>query len=604
MADAERGPFGEVDGGRKSFLGPRESIPSSLTSRDSLGNGMDNVVEIAALSPIASAESPRQAYRISTSGAPIRPPRSPGLDLQLPTPSPQSTPVGSPPGEHQRPLSGFPWSGRPPPARPGLKSNFSSATTSDRSSSYLTSNGTGDRGLSTLLERNQSHLSVMSNASSGTSRSGNSTMSYILDPPQIITPVNAQGLRRVEVMGRGTAGLVTLQGRDGASTSSTPSTPVPAADNPFSDDASIRPTSYLQRPGSQTSIDQPFNTNQSRWTNSTQGTEFGNSRTSLVPSFLISDGDMPLSARNSGLTETGDTARPLTGGMGPTTGGRRDSRMSVASSTAHSVASDSLSMLDGIPFIASPQPPSAATSTDSLSQSQPSSSTSSFRPVAPPLLPLFPKPPTRPASLDRPPPPVTPPTGDLLEDDLSPLPTPFMPFAGQRPPSSSTAGVTGARVNSSDMSIRSGFGSGLDDIPFQLGFSGRMGMDGSERGSIMTVDTLGGERSTRASMASLDDRSETDHERPGRQGTLSQLSLALSDDASFVTAYQAKDSTPALRNRASATPLAGASTLATVHDLLDPFGPAAEVVDSRASTSSIDTLALSAELARTLAGED
>ena len=631
----------------------RGSVPVSMASRDSLGNAVD-VVEMNHLAPIASPDSSHNTYRISTSGAPIRPPRSPGLDLQLPKPSPTTSPLASPrpPGtDRSRPASGFPWDLAPPPQRPELLSAFST------SSLVLPIPNAGkgeDRGVSVLLEPNaskQSHLSVFSTASSDSSCSGNSTLSYILDPPQIITPVNPTGLRRV--MGREVAGLVRLNGSGslpgspaGSSNPSTPALPSPLSSNvttvnPFSDDAEIDATSQQQtflsadRASTQSnSTIGSFNNNEARWTGSSSGS--GDDRretgTSFAPSFVIQMastvdlGDVPTSAQDHSIgvfEQGGETSRYTTGGLirasSLTRNGNGSSRESYAST---SKGTDSMSMLDGIPFVA---PSNFITPAESLT-SRPYSSTSSLSDnrdsMAPPVRsPLFPVPQNRlssPAST----PALTRATsnGSLLksmryEDEEGDLPAPFLPFAGQRPSSASTIGGTSfaPRAMSTDMSIRSGFGSGLDGIPFQLGFPG--GMDGgSERNSVMTVDSFadaqGSARNSVVSVASSagnggrDSRLLGGNQRPTAQS--SNISLVSSSDASFVTA-----GSPSLQTKTSYNSLGSRSVASaeTIED--DPFGQHAEVGglnvekrEGRDSASSISTLALSAELARNLTGEN
>lgn len=199
-------PRNSVSGGR---IPARSSVPTSMASRDSLAIAGAELIDLHPLPPVLSPGSPVVPFGSTSNGAPIRPPRSPGLDLQLPPGSNSPTPTS--PRDSRlglRPSSGFPFSSAPQSATP----SFLSAPPE----------GSSPRGVSQFLGSGDRHLSTMSTMTTSSSRSGGSTMSYILDPPQIITPVNAQGLRRVEVMGRGQAGLVTLAGSAAGSLPNTP----------------------------------------------------------------------------------------------------------------------------------------------------------------------------------------------------------------------------------------------------------------------------------------------------------------------------------------------------------------------------------------------
>ena len=525
--------------------------------------------------------------------------------------------------------------------------------------------------MSVLLEPStgkQSHLSVFSTASSDSSRSGNSTLSYILDPPQIITPVNPTGLRRV--LGRETAGLVRLNGSGSlpgspaeSSNPTTPalSSPLSANDtvvNPFSDDADInatptQPFLSADRTSTQsTSTIGSFNNDESRWTASSSNDGDGRRETgtSFAPSFVIQTastvdlGDMPMSAQdhstsgdspgiNGGFGKGVETSRFTTGGLirasSLTRNGNGSSRESYASS---SKGTDSMSMLDGIPFVAPSNFVNA--SAESLA-SRPYSSVSSIgdsrdeNQIRSPLFPVpncLSNPAATRTTISKPA--STPGTiratsnGSLLrsmryDDEEGDLPAPFLPFAGQRPSSASTIGGMSfaPRGMSTDMSIRSGFGSGLDGIPFQLGFPGGM-EGGSERNSVMTVDSFaGGEGSVWDSMVSTGSSAGGEEDQSNRllvgngrpYAPSSNNSFVSSTDASFVTA-----ASPSLQSKTSFNSLASkpAATVHTIED--DPFGRHAEVgvlletarKDTRDSTSSIDTLALSAGFARDYTGED
>lgn len=623
--DAHRGAYGETletsrDSRRVSTA--RNSVPHSMASRDSLAMG--DAIELNPLAPVLSPGSPAVPLSAATTlnGAPIRPPRSPGLDLKLPQGAPSTSPLSSPNSRdsHQgppRPPSGFPWNPPSPTReqqRPGLQSSFSSSTRGTN----LATPEEGPRGISVLFERGgsaQSHLSTYSTMSSSTSRSGNSTMSYILDPPQIITPVNAQGLRRVEVLGRGQAGLVRI---GGSGLGSTPATPTPAltgnADsnvssptthkafgaqqakdlNPFSDEASVvtplsarfsaiggsaaaplSPTSAHSRSESQdtvTSTEPGYattTTNESRWTASTNATY----------------GD-----------DTGARARPLTSGSqwseGPsrrdttsTMGGdemeRAGSRGSYASFASTGTEQ---SVLDGIPFMAAPTivAPSNLSRESFLDDGEPPRSP--LFPMPPPRSPSFIGDPSSPASSHIPesehrdstysydtaysasPPLANPSILDLhaASEDTSPLPSPFLPFAGQRP-----TPTTGHERESAAISVRSGFGSGLSQIPFQLGFpSGLEG--GSERGSIMMGSEMGGER---------DSRMFEEEEEEEEEGGLSGIEEGDESRRTSVVESSGED------------PFADGAAVEEEKDGADP-------------RASLDTLAISAELARSFEGLD
>lgn len=446
------------------------------------------LIDIQELPPALAPGSPAVTAQ---GGAPVRPTRA-GLDLELPkVASPGSTPLQSPTRASVllgRPTSSFPFLAAPP-----------------------ATSGAQGRGMSVLLDpkdNRASHLSVMSTA---TSRSGNSTMSYILDPPQIITPVGVDGIRRVEILGRGQAGLVQVPGSSGPSA---PGTPAMAGEggNPFADP--VTTASGHARTGSDETI--KSSENPSRWTQSTTA----DSRASYAESVAFdahppSPGHSPIShnsaffpqsARNSEAfpADTGNRTRPLTGasewstsssGLGPL-GFANESRDSFASAASH--ATDSLSMLDGIPFMASPP----GTGSGGL--------TVANRPASP----LFPLPPTRTPSIGPPSPaassidlgdslvtthvtPASPDPNATLEQNITspgsdgPLPAPFLPFAGQRPTSGASlmseafgSSPAGQRVQSQAISVRTGFGSGLSDFPMQIGFPS---LDGaSERGSMMS----------------------------------------------------------------------------------------------------------------------
>lgn len=547
IEDSNRGGFGEI----LSFdpRSSRQSMGMDLDRRDSLALAGADFIDLNPPPAVLTPGSPAIPLSASTTanGAPIRPPRSPGLDLKLPESSPTSPLV-----QGSRPSSGFPW-------HPLSPTRDGPSPTGNQS--YLNAPYQGGRGLSVLLERNnknQSHLSVHSTMSSSTSRSDNSTMSYILDPPQIITPVNAQGLRRIEVMGREQAGLVRIGGTSSAGNSPAMSSPA----SPRSDESSPSTPRALGRFATQQGAANPFSDDASVVT----PMENRLSAVGGTPLSPLSDDSRPVSRATMESTDAGyvtnesrwtvDSAGPDSVSIHGAETERADSRLSYAS--ARSQQSVSLSIMDGMQF-STPQEDKT------------------------PLSPLFPLPPTRAPSAPSSPTATTHPLSSLTlpeSKDTSPLPSPFLPFAGQRPTSThSTAPSTfnASRVQSQAISIRSGFGSGLSQIPFQLGFpSGLAG--GSERGSIMT--TASG--ATRDSRSYPDDEDEFSGPEGARRGS---------------TAHEEDDEMDESSDLHSAT----LNTVSTRSKVVDPFGVQAEVEGKRESS---DTLALSAELARSFEGLD
>lgn len=697
LDDANRGAYGELmhdNPNPERIMGGHRSIPASLASRDSLILAGADQIDLHPLPPVLNPGSPLVPLGASAGGAPIRPPRSPGLDLQLPkgmspTTSTLHSPT-SPSGSGARPPSGFPWSAPPPTA--GSGSHFSATTNRTSTNSYLSAPGGGDksRGMSFLLESHggprvtaaQSHLSTMSTA---TSRSTNSTMSYILDPPQIITPVNAQGLRRVEITGRGQAGLVRLPGNSASgatpplpssstlqtSTASSPTMPKAfvrqqqssplAQEDPFSDTARFSvggiaspATRTRARSDSASTLDDPGyvtesggyggQSDSSRWTMSSAGSRMSHAQIIAVsPSnqaLAAAAGassfyDVPHSARSSAVSvgelayDTGSRARPLTNDS------FADSRSSFVSS--RSGMTDSMSMLDGISFM---QPPTNISAGDL---------------TKPPSSPLFPMPPPRSPSFNAPASPApsiaasslaprsehrgsqysydtsysdnslaeaaAAPSGLGLNlpsssatslaqvisaDDrnTSPLPAPFLPFAGQRPTSNtSTIGPPPppaiSRVLSQAISVRSGFGSGLSQIPFQLGFPSGLDETASERDSFMTASSRDSRQRGGGRRYSNNREAEGDGEDDGMLSGVEEQTEP-PESSGYATSTFSRASMQS--NHTTAT--VGVAALRAVGEAegegLDPFGEHAEVKEGRGADvrASTDTLALSAELAR------
>ncbi|GAA5839292.1 hypothetical protein JCM11251_006028 [Rhodosporidiobolus azoricus] len=556
VADGQRGAFGEV-GGTSAAPPPRSaavraSIPTSMASRDSLALAGAEIIELNPLPPVLTPDTPAVPHGATANGAPIRPPRSPGLDLQLPKSSAPhtSSPLASPSNSHSRPPSGFP---------------FSSAPSSTSSPAFLSTDPSPkSRGMSVLGEPRAApgHVSTF------TTRSGTSTMSYILDPPQIITPFNSNAVRRVELQ-KGQAAVVQLGAGGGPNTPSTATEVLrsPASENPFDDSAAE--SRCHSRLDSQETVkngadSRPISTatDTSRWTRSSLASEgaesvqflqgqtvtFTNPNTPMAASpspnsrlsntmSIASAFDGPQSARSSEAFDTGSQIRPLTGGGISL----NMSRSSTASGTSD-VSSSHMSLLEGIPFMAPPAP-GTGPSTSSVSLGMPINVTATIDSTPASIsVARFPSTST---STAPPPLPAAAPSAsssafapvDLLgpdaEEDDDPLPAPFLPFAGQRPTSSapsSTGATTGNvpssspaktdRVQSEAFSVRSGFGSGLSQIPFQLGFPSGFGDDAtselgdagdgaSDRGSMISTATRDS-RFTPARAASYDESTEGD----------------------------------------------------------------------------------------------
>ncbi|TNY24748.1 hypothetical protein DMC30DRAFT_4596 [Rhodotorula diobovata] len=280
IADGQRGAFGESPSERDSGALPprsqalRASIPTSMASRDSLALAGAEIIELNPLPPVLTPDTPAVPHGTLANGAPIRPPRSPGLDLKLPNTPKVSSPLAGSPVSPTRPNSGGVFPPLPPSSgSPGSSPNLSFLSTSP---------GANGRGMSVLGDPRsrsaQSHLSTI------TTRSATSTMSYILDPPQIITPVSAQGVRRVELQ-KGQAGLVKIGAAAGAgagagqgnAASTSPTSPAESV-NPFDDSnrASVRHSrldSQETVQGAGAGLDAPSRprssvTDTSRWTTS------------------------------------------------------------------------------------------------------------------------------------------------------------------------------------------------------------------------------------------------------------------------------------------------------------------------------------------------
>ncbi|GAA5983349.1 hypothetical protein JCM10908_000250 [Rhodotorula pacifica] len=673
IADAHRGAYGQSSdaGGLppRSAAGLRASVPASMASRDSLALAGAELIELNPLPPVLTPDTPAVPHGATANGAPIRPPRSPGLDLNLPKIS--------------SPLAGG-------------SSSLSNAGGSGNSSPTFLTPGTsapGGRGMSVLMDQQPSSArarSAQSHLSTFTTRSGNSTMSYILDPPQIITPVSAQGVRRVELH-QGQAGLVKI-GAAGLPISAAATNGLAVPGGAASVPLPHSPTSPTISVGNAASVD-PFDdaneeqrrlsgmasrdtlrksvrpvssaTDTSRWTSSSfasdaleggvqflqgQTVTFTNPNSPMPPlapsQRTVSGGsfDVPTSARSSEAFETGAASRALTNqnsawslatikgspsipqapSMAPSHS--RDSATSVSTSGTH------MSVLEGIPFLApteskhdnnggsandlpSSEPMGRQASTASAislglpvnvtatagdaSLSSSVASSTSLPPAAPPVPFATPSLGSRPATISS----LHSASGDApAEEEDEALPAPFLPFAGQRPTSAvstastltsrnasapATAAPSG-RVQSSAISVRSGFGSGLSQIPFQLGFPSGFG-EGEED---LDAGIDGDDQDGRRSMMSRDSRFP-----PSEAGDEDDDLLAGSSQDASLSASSTSVHTPE-----------------TQDDPSDPFGAHAEidhrpkstasVLDPRASVDSFTlAMGLSADLDAQAAGQ-
>lgn len=587
ISDAQRGAYGETDSEpagaalpARSAAGLRASVPASMASRDSLALAGAELIELNPLPPVLIPDHPAVPHGATANGAPIRPPRSPGLDLNLPK---ISSPLAS---SSTTDLSGG----------GGENASGGSSPTHLAPGSTLPPAG---RSMSVLMEQSPARArSAQSHLSTFTTRSGNSTMSYILDPPQIITPVSAQGARRVELQ-KGQAGLVKI----GASTAPSPmpglaaaaAVPLPISPvsptesvNPFDDANEEKRLSGTAPPSVFRQSARPMSsaTDTSRWTSSSfasdaleggvqflqgQTVTFTNPNSALLTPATgrTASGvsfDVPTSARSSEAFETGSAPRTLTNqtsawslstvkphpvtpqaaNMSPSLS--RDSAASVSTNGTH------VSALEGIPFLA-PTAEGATSGGQSDDGVPRQASTSSVSLGLPENVTSPGEGPTSPARGNGPTAPPVPFVSPTMSsshpaqedaDDDDALPAPFLPFAGQRPTSAvseaSTArpgdradpnAPTGTnRVQSTAISIRSGFGSGLSQIPFQIGFPSGFGegegeeLEGDDRRSMLSRDSRfppseNGEEENLSSDATRDTSRESDLyqglQRPPRQ---------------------------------------------------------------------------------------
>jgi hypothetical protein len=148
-----------------------------------------------------------------------------------------------------------------------------------------------------------------------------------------------------------------------------------------------------------------------------------------------------------------------------TDGGSESSRPGTSFADSRTVSVSSYtssradSMLDGIPFLAPP-------------------SSQGGSPSSPARSPVFPLPPMRsPAGSG--------PSLEALNGDMSPLPSPRRPFAGEAPHPGLVNRYSSGSALSDGGSMRSGYGSVLEGIPFHLAFPGGVGE--SERGSVASM---------------------------------------------------------------------------------------------------------------------
>lgn len=220
------------------------------------------------------------------------------------------------------------------------------------------------------------------------------------------------------------------------------------------------------------------------------------------------------------------------------------------------------SLLEGIPFMSAPHSRQlAGPSTSSINLGLPVNVTATqLESIVSPSdqQPSFPPPPPR--------------TPSTLDDE--PLPLPFLPFAGQRPTSTSPTKSTGGERQSEHFSVRSGFGSGLSQIPFQLGFPSGFGDEGSERGSMISRSGGGGEGKERWSTAQGEEGEEEGSSQVDERTEESDTTLENEQEeevkpiGEFVTSFHCRARTALMR------------CFAIVHSSSDPvrrtsftFGP-------------------------------
>ena len=576
-----------------------------MASRDSLALAGGELIELNPLPPVLIPDQPSIPHGTMSNGAPIRPPRSPGLDLQLPkssSPLASSPPINSPYDTSSRPRSGFPFS----PSSP------TSSTTPNAQLLPPTSRGMSflhDPSRSGSNSAQSNHLSMMSSI---TSRSGNSTMSYILDPPQIITPVSggSGGVKRVEFQQAKAHKLG--GGGNNNNNSASPTSPL-ATNDPFSDVNSISSSSHQRDESRETvmaggggsslslgetgSSSRPISTS-SRWTTSSLSSEAseaqflqGQSITFTNPNTPLPNTASTLKASNGGGGGGGGNDRGSTLSVNdlPTSArssvrtsyasaNDQDQRQSTWSATSDSAqheeggsqsmsrtstsSSSHDSLLEGIPFMSAPHSRQlAGPSTSSINLGLPVNVTAT-------QLESIVSPSDQQSSFP-PPPPRTPST---LDDE--PLPLPFLPFAGQRPTSTSPTKSTGGERQSEHFSVRSGFGSGLSQIPFQLGFPSGFGDEGSERGSMISRSGGGGEGKERWSTAQEEEGEEEGSSQVEERAEESDTTLENEQEeevkpiGEFVTSFHCRARTALMR------------CFAIVHSSSDPvrrtsftFGP-------------------------------
>ncbi|KAK9895701.1 hypothetical protein P389DRAFT_170405 [Cystobasidium minutum MCA 4210] len=230
---------------------------AAVPGRDGLSS--PGMLEIIAPNMGATSPPALTTPTMTKDGRPIRPPRAPGLDLKLPTPESISPP---PPTS---PASGFPWGtsiishNGPPSAAsfstsPGAQSqqkSFAAMQAALIASANVGNDEQPQRGRETLLSpsmpnHHPGRSSAYSTISQSTDNSG-SHLSYILAAPQIVTPKSA-GHVQVQTLTRAAAKAVKLPHSNSgnaiaAGASNSPSSPgrdlSPLADNPFDDDAAV-----------------------------------------------------------------------------------------------------------------------------------------------------------------------------------------------------------------------------------------------------------------------------------------------------------------------------------------------------------------------------
>lgn len=223
------------------FDKPPARMPEADAQSPTSTAGSNARLEVIASPTGTGSLSPStRAPTLATAGYPLRPPRAPDLDLKLPEPESMSPPLGSP---------GYAWANSP------ISANSPTGTLHPSTAAHRGQSRNANREtLRTVPEHDASRRGSGYSTLSQTTTSSISHMSYILDPPQIITPVTANG---VQIVNRATAKAIKLpqSGQTSVAVSPNPAlmsmsplgqmparagTASPMSDNPFDDDAAVR----------------------------------------------------------------------------------------------------------------------------------------------------------------------------------------------------------------------------------------------------------------------------------------------------------------------------------------------------------------------------